>query len=315
MVESVTHFLLAAADALLAAWDGICALLATWFGSLNGVIGPALAWVVGVVNPVATAMGDLVYACLNVFPPWVGITLISALTGVAMLIAFRYASNQAAITQVKDDIKAHLLAMKLFKEDLRTVTLSQLRLVWSILKLQRYVLTPVVIASFPMLLLLAQMGVRYQWRPAPPGQSVVLTMRLDAETVDGAAVSLEAPAGVTVGAGPVPGGGTVSWRISSATPGRYPLAFNVGGMRVTKEFVVGESLERVSALRPGASWLDRLLHPVERPLPSTSGVRSIELAYPSDGSYIYGADWWVVYFFVVSMAVALLFKPMFNVKF
>jgi uncharacterized membrane protein (DUF106 family) len=315
MVETLTNFLLAAADAVLTTWDGVSASLASVFAGINGIVGPVLAWALGLLNPIATVAGDLTYGCLNVFPPWVGITFISALTGVVMLLAFRYTSNQTAITQTKDDIKAHLLALKLFKEDLRTVVLSQLRLVWSILKLQRYVLTPVLIASPPMLLLLAQMGVRYQWRPVPVGESVVLTMLIDEEVVDGAAVALEAPAGVTVEAGSVPGGGSVSWRVSSATEGRYELTFDLGETTVTKELVVGDSLARVSAMRPSASWIDRLLHPVERPLPSTSGIRSIELAYPSVTSYVCGADWWVLYFFVVSMVVALVFKPVFNVKF
>jgi hypothetical protein len=207
------------------------------------------------------------------------------------------------------------LALKLFKEDLRTVLLSQVRLLWAIVKLQRYVLTPVVIALLPMLLLLAQMGVRYQWRPVHEGEPFVLTMTVDSEQVNDVLITLGAHPGIEVVAGPAPGGGVVAWQLAGRDPGRHTLVFDVGGAEIEKQVVVGTGLERVSALRPGANWVDRMLHPVERPLPTGSPVESIEIAYPSVDSYICGADWWILYFFVVSMAVALIFKPVFNVKF
>ncbi len=315
MVKTLTNYLLVCSDTALSVWDGVVSILGAGFGAVDSAIGPVLAKLFAIVNPTVSAVGDLVYGCLRPFPPWVGITVIAALTGLVMLLNFRFTSNQEAITRAKDDMKAHLLAMKLFKEDLRTVALSQLRLLWAICRLQRYVLTPVVVALFPMSLLLAQMGVRYQWRPVPPGDAVIVEMAVDSERVDPNAIRLIEHAGVDVEAGPVPGGGMVVWRLSGQTPGRYVLVFDVGGERVTKELVVGDGLHRVSALRPGSSWLDRMLHPVERPIDEATGVRSIEITYPSADSYVCGADWWVAYFFVVSMAVALIFKPAFNVKF
>ena len=315
MVETLTNFLLAAAQIALSAWDGVKSILGAVFGAIDSVVGPVLSVVFGVLDPIATTVGDGVYACLSPFPPWVGITLISGVTGVVLMLSFRLVSNQDAITRAKDDIKANLLALKLFKEDLRTVALSQVRLLWAICKLQRYVLTPVLVAMPVMLLLLSQMGVRYQWRPAHAGEPVVIKMTVDPEAVDENAVRLIEHDGVTVEAGPVPGGGIVTWRLSARDTGRYVLGFDVGGRRVTKEFVVQDTLCPVSELRPGANWVDRLFHPTERPLPEETGVRSIEVVYPSLDSYVCGADWWVAYFFAVSMTVALIFKPILGVKF
>lgn len=315
MIDNLTRYLLVCSDAVLWMWDGVISILGAGFATVDSWFGPVLAVLFATVNPTVTAIGDLVYSGLSPLPPWAGITIIAALTGLVMLLNFRYTSNQEAITRAKDDIKAHLLAMKLFKEDLRTVVLSQVRLLWAICRLQRYVLTPVVVALFPMSLLLAQMGLRYQWRPAPPGDAVVVNIAVDSEQVDANAIRLVAQDGVDVEAGPVPGGGVVAWRLSGQTPGRYVLVFDVGGERVTKELVIGDGLQRVSALRPGSSWLDRLLHPVERPMDEASGVKAIEIVYPNVDSYICGADWWVAYFFVVSMATALIFKPVFKVKF
>jgi len=314
-MDILNNLLLGGGNLVLSAWEAIKAVFVAICGAIDTCLAPILSPLFGVLNPICTTIGDMVYAVLSPFPVWAGITIISAVTGVLMLIAFRYTSNQDAITRVKDEIKGHLLALKLFKEDLRTVLLSQLRLLWAIAKLQRYVLTPVLIALLPMLLLLAQMGVRYQWRPLHEGESVVLRMTVDSERVDLVSVTMAEHPGVEVLSGPVPGGGVVAWQLAGREPGRYELVFDVGGVRIEKQIVVGHGLERVSALRPSANWVDRMLHPVERPLPAGGPVESIEILYPCVDSYIYGADWWILYFFVVSMAVALIFKPVFNVKF
>jgi hypothetical protein len=93
------------------------------------------------------------------------------------------------------------------------------------------------------------------------------------------------------------------------------LRFNAAGQTIEKEFVVGDSFARVSALRPAPRWTDRLLHPVEAPIPNDSRIESIAIAYPSEDSWVHGANYWVVTFFVISLVAALVLKPVFKVKF
>jgi hypothetical protein len=61
--------------------------------------------------------------------------------------------------------------------------------------------------------------------------------------------------------------------------------------------------------------VNQLLYPAESVIPAEAGVRSIEIDYPGVESYIYGADWWILYFFVVSMVAALALAPVFKVKY
>ena len=84
---------------------------------------------------------------------------------------------------------------------------------------------------------------------------------------------------------------------------------------IEKELVVGPDFQRVSAARVGRDWTAQLFHPAERTLPSTSAVKSIEVLYAGVDSWIYGANWWLLYFFVISMLTALVFKPFFKVRF
>ncbi len=297
----------------------VCAALATLFGSvwggLDALLNPLLSPLLAVLNPVCTAIGDVTYAIVRTLPVWVGLTLLSVLAGIAMLVIFRYMSNQTGITRAKDQISANLLAIKLYRDELRVMFRSQWGVLCGVAKLQRYVLTPVLIMLLPMMLGLAQMGMRHQWRPLQPGERTLMKVRFDAEHAVAGQIKLEPSPGLHVEVGPVPGGGELVWRIRGNEPGRHTLRFRVDGTVVEKELVVGDSFERVSAVRPGAAWASQLLHPGESRLPAGSPVASIEILYPAVDSWVYGADYWVLYFFVVSMASALLLKPLFRVTF
>lgn len=296
-------------------WDHIRHLLTLLWQGIDTVANPVLSPVLALLNPVCTAVGDAIYGPLGLLPVWLGLTILSVVAGIIMLFAFRYASNQDGIGRAKDDIKANLLALKLFKDDLRVTIQSQLRIMWAIVRLQRYVLTPVILLALPMLLGLAQMGIRHQWRPLLPGEQTLIHLRLENELASTPDITLEAPPDVDVEVGPIPGGGELVWRVRGVERGRHILRFRIGRLVVEKELVVGVGFERVSAVRTGHDWSVQLLHPVESPLPSDSPIRAIEISYPSVNSIVCGANYWVIYLFVVSMITALVFRPLFKVRF
>jgi len=305
------------ADTALGLWEGGINVFTIIFSILDAILNPVLSPILSLLNPISTFLGDIVYALLSPLPVWLGMTIISVVIGVVMLIAFRYTSNQDAIGRAKDDIKADLLALKLYKDELRVVFQSQIRLLGAIARLQRYVLTPVLWMLLPILLGLAQMGIRYQWRPMRPGEQVIIKVILNTSLPNphNLDVKLEPGCGVAIEAGPVPGGGEVAWRIQGLLAGRHTLKLHVDGKKIEKQFTISDGFERVSALRPSKHWIAQLLHPVESPLAADSPIQSIEILYPSVDSWIYGADYWILYFFIVSMAAALVLKPAFNVRF
>ena len=300
-------------------WEGIKDI-AVYVGSLlNSLLNPVLSLLLLVLNPISNFLGDVVYTILSPIPVWAGITIISIVTGVVMLIAFRDLSNQDAIGRAKDDIKANLLAMKLFKDELRVVFQSQIRLLGAIFRLQRYVLTPVLWMTLPMLLGLAQMGVRYQWQPLKTNETAIIKAVLNEklsnlQTLD-IKLTVQSESQIAIEAGPVTGGGVTTWRVSGSKAGLHALQIHVNDKIIEKQLVISDEFERVSALRPSKHWVDQLLHPIESALPADSLVQSVEIDYPHMDSWIHGADYWVIYFFVVSMAAALILKPVFNVRF
>ena len=311
----VNSVLIHGAEAVLGVWHLLSTYFGWLFGTLNALLNPFLSPLLSFLNPICTWLGDVVYALLSPFPVWAGLTVISAVTGLVMLFAFRHTSNQKAIGKVKDDIKANLLALKLYKDELRVTFLSQVRLLWAIARLQRYVLTPVLLMALPMLLALAQMGIRYQWRPLRSGERTLIKMQFAPGAGKSVDASIEPHPGLVVEAGPVPGGDLCVWRVRGGASGRHTLKFQVAGETIEKELVVGDGFGRVSALRPSGRWTDQLFHPVERRIAAKSAVRSIEILYSSVDSWVYGANYWVVTYFIVSMIVALILAPVFKVRF
>jgi hypothetical protein len=314
-MNAINWLLINVGNAVL--WLG--GILGTFFGALWSVIyavtNPVLSPVLRFLNPLTTAIGDGIYAVLAAVPVWLGLTVLSAIIGVLMLIVFRYTSNQAAIGRARDQITGNLLALKLFKDDFRVALVSQGRLLAALGRLQWHMLFPIFIMIFPLLLAVAQMGLRYQWRPLEPGETANVTLQLHPDHADVVSATLAESPVVAEAVGPVPGGGELVWRITAGEVGRHTLTFTVADADVEKELVVGEPFARVSAERPGRRWTSQILHPAEPPLPSDCPVQKVVIDYPGVESYLYGANWWILYFFVVSMLFAIAFVPVFKVRF
>ena len=305
---------------LLVRWllDEAAALAGAAWSVLDRVLNPVLSPVLRVVNPVCTAVADVVYAALSPLPIWAGLTLISLVGGVILLLVFRATSNQKAIGAAKDAMKANLLALKLYKDEIRVTFVAQWRLLKAIGRLQYHMLRPLLIMLFPMLLVLAQMGVRYQWRPLESGEQTVIKVQLaDTVTDEQAADSvLTIPdGGADVEVGPVPGGGEAAFRIKALTPGTHVMRLDIAGTAIEKELVIGTQLERVSPERVSGQWTAQILQPVESVLPADGPVRAIIIDYPARDSWFHGADWWILTFFILSMIAALIFAPIFKVRF
>jgi len=210
-----------------------------------------------------------------------------------------------------------MLALKLFKDELSVTFRSQGLVFLGALRLLRYSLRPLLVMIVPVLLELAQMGLWYQWRPLRPGEKTLVTMKLaDRPSRAMPAVEIALLDGAELAAGPVriASKREVCWQIRAVERGRHRIVFQVGKQRVAKELVVGDGFARVSAVRPGWDWTAMILHPLEKPFAGDGPVHSIAIDYPPRPSWTSGADWWVVYFFVVSIVFAFVLKPFLKVK-
>lgn len=277
-----------------------------------------LAQLVVWLNALANALGKYALAPISVMPGWLSATLVSVVTGILLLLFFKYTSNQRAIKRVRNNINAHLLALKLFKESASVALRAQGRILWGACRLMVLALVPMAIMTVPVCLLLGQLALWYQARPLRPGEEAILTLNLNGnKATPWPTVRLQPTDAVETTLGPVRAFSkrSLSWNIKAGNQtGYHELVFEVDGQVVKKEVAIGNGFLRVSAQRPGWSWTDALLHPWERPFPADSPVRSIEIAYPHRASWTSGTNYWVIYWFAVSMVAAFAFRRVLNVN-
>jgi len=280
-------------------------------------VNDVLSWIAVRLNVAADALGGIVFAPLGVLPGWLSATLVAAVTGVLLLVAYKYTSNQRAIKRVRDDLDANLLALKLFKDSTSVTLRSQGRMVVGAFHLMLLALVPMLVMALPVMLLLGQLALWYQTRPLRVGEDAVLTLALGGDAkAPWPDVRLRPSDAVQVEVGPVRvrSKREVCWRLKGQSAGLHRLAFDIDGRTVDKQFAVGDGLMRVSALRPGWDWEEILLNPAEEPFRADSTVRSIKVEFPARSSWTSGTDSWVIYWFVVSMLAALVFRRALNVK-
>lgn len=317
MIKAVNWLLLALGDIAQWLWHDLLGRVGAALAWLSELANPVLVPVFAGVNAVVNRVAGLFLSPIGLLPGWLSNTIISAVAGVLMLLVFKYTSNQKAIGRVKDDIKADLLALKLFKDELSVTFRSQGRVFLGSLRLLRYALLPLLVMIVPVSLLLGQMGLWYQWRPLSPGEEALMTMKLTGDpTADMPDVQITSLPGAEVVLGPVRviSKREVCWQIRANDPGQHRIVFRVGAEQVDKQLVVGEGFQRTSPVRPGPQWTSLVLHPLEPHFAQGAAVHSISIDYPERDSWTCGTDWWLLYFFVVSLVFALIAKPLLRVR-
>jgi hypothetical protein len=276
------------------------------------VLAQAVVW----LNAVSNALGSVVLAPIGLLPGWLSATLVAAGSGLLLLVAFKYTSNQRAIKAVRSDIKAHLLALKLFKDSPWVTLRAQGRVLWGVVRSLALTIVPLLVMVVPVCLLLGQLALWYQVRPLRVGEEAVITMKLNGGQSFWPAVRLRPTEALEVTTGPVRvlSKRELCWNVKARQPGYHRVVFEVDGQPVEKTVAIGDGFMRVSTLRPGWQWSDALLHPAESPLAADSPVHSIEIEYPPRSSWTSGTDSWLIYWVVVSMIAALCFSRWLKVK-
>jgi uncharacterized membrane protein (DUF106 family) len=280
------------------------------------------------VNRIATAVFDAFFSVMESWPGWASLTVLSALTGAIALVAYKYTSNQLAIGRVHNDIRAALLAAKLYKDDIGVTLQAQGKLFSSAAKLFLLSLQPLAVMIVPMVLLLAQMAPRYEWQPLRPGDEITFYAELHEQTPpDVAPVRLDVSTGVTLMLEPARYFGGrfkehaqrhfVAARLRVDQPGRHVVTLHVADASADKELMASDHVyARMSPIRPGASFWDQVLYAVEQPAGKDDLIQKIwiEPVRPGNTS-VFGIEWhWVIWWLILSMIIALLVKPFVNVQ-
>ncbi len=251
--------------------------------------------------------------------PFWPLSLLSVITGIFLLVIFRFTSNQKGIQDTKNKIKAHLLEVRIFKDDLKILLSAQGSILKYNAKYFLYGLKPLVFMIIPVGVLLIQLEGWFGQRPLLPGEQTMVTVQMNHEGAGLLSqVEIEGDFGVIVETPSlrIPSSLEVNWRLRARSPGNHQMLIKLPGQIVPKSVTVAsDGLARVSPVKPSSGFWDVFLHPGEQPIAENSPIRQIILTYPPRSIDILG--WklhWLLVFLVLSTLAGFLFKGVFGVE-
>src|SRR5258705_3201828 len=227
------------------------------------------------LNHAVTRIFDRLLAPLEQFGFAFALVVTSAVFGVLALIAFKHLSSQRRIKAAKDKIKAHLIEIRIYQDDLAIVGRAIGKVLLRNFQYLGLNLGPFVPLSIPFVLVIAQLAVRYGFDPVAvhgpdehvmPGRGTMIEVELARDrAADVAGLAMVLPAGVRA----------LSPLVRVASEGRAwqevaataPMAGEIGfvladGTRVSKEMSAGRASGPIQPERASGIW-SALLWPAE----------------------------------------------------
>jgi len=271
-----------------------------------------------VVMKIINFFFQIIFYPLKFLPDIWALIIVSIVTGIVMLLVFRQTSNQKAIKKTKDKIKAHILELVLYKDNLKIIV----KAIGNIFRYNgRYLyqtIIPLLIVFIPVILILIQLNYRYQFRSFNSGDRTLVKVKL----VDGSSdnfdkikllnspnYQIETPALRIVEAN------ELDWRVRILNGDKFNLLIENEGDTVIKSVNRTDRVSFLSPKRERFSSLAFLLCPTEEPISESKIIKSIEIQYPQRKMKIFGFYvHWLVVFFVVSLIAAFGLKGVFHVE-
>jgi hypothetical protein len=270
------------------------------------------------LNGIVTALFDLLCRPLAGLG-WLGLlALLSALFGVLALFAFKHLSFQRRIKAAKDLIKAHMIEIRIYQDDLRIVGRAILKVLGRNAQYLGLNLVPLVPLALPFTLVAVQLVTRFAFEPAPvhargtallAGQGTTLEVELaEAQRERVSELEVRYPAGLEPVSPLVrlPGRGRAFQEFVARVPGCYAIELQLGGQTQTKEFCAGQ---RAPLMQPerGRGFLEQLLWPAEPGLSASSPIERVAFRYPErELPWLpSGPEGVLLFFLVVSMLAGL----------
>ena len=271
---------------------------------------------VNTINDVLTPVFDVICWPFRALPPIWALAAISLASGVFLVWLFGKTSDQDRIRTIRDRIRGNLIGVRLFQHEIGVVLQLQGKIFSDTFRFMGLALVPLLIMLLPVLLIMAQLQLRFDVRPVEIGEPVLVKALVRDASVLDRDVALDVPDGVTVETPPVKirSNREIAWRLRVDRPGNHALVVRVGDDVVEKRIVAGGGWGPVPYLRSGR-LLDTLLYPGEPPIAADHSVEAVEVGYPPQDLRLLGIEVnWLVGFLILSIAFGFAFKGVLGVE-
>jgi hypothetical protein len=268
------------------------------------------------VSTVLNAPFDALFWLVHRLPAeWQVVVL--ALPGALFALAvYKAVSNQKAIRDAKDKIVAHLLELRLFRDDLRVMLRAEGRVFASIGRYLGHSLLPMVVLLPVFLLLLIQIESRFAFRGLAQDEQALVTVGVDTnQPVSRLQVNLRAENGLRVATPALRADSSseIYWRVHAVAPGPHNLRLRIGSEQADR--VVSGEASPAMTMAYRADDMRTLLYPRAAALPANGPVTKFAIDYPRARGEFAGLSSTSWLFFGAVMVLAFALRRLFDVSF
>ena len=130
-----------------------------------------------IINYFITRFFDILLYPFGFIPEFWGILFLSVLMSFFVLVMYKYISSPRGIKEAKDKIKAHILAIRLYKDFWKVNAVSFFKSLFYIFKYFTLNMVPLLVIIPILFPAFVQMDIRYGMRAFKPGEEVVIKAR------------------------------------------------------------------------------------------------------------------------------------------
>jgi len=259
---------------------------------------------------------SLIFLPFDQLPPLWELLGVSMLTGAVMIAIAAATSRQDKLRHIKDQLKADLLSMRLYQYDAAVMLKNIGRLFLNNLRYMRQLLRPMLFLVLPVSLIMIQLSIRYQYRPAGSEEPLLVSAVFEPGTnLQAVDLNIEHSRGDITGPLRIPAEQTAYWRVSLPAGTSFLRIFSPGdsaGVRIPVARPPGQRFISGSFYRPGD--YRRFLEPAADPLPPSKPIRHVRIHYRPASIGLDGAGiHWLYIFFIGSILTGLLIKTAFGI--
>jgi hypothetical protein len=280
------------------------------------------------VHRALSAVFDLVLTPFEWLGDIAALIVVSGIFGVLALLLFKQISWQEGIKGTKDKIKGHMIAIRIYQDDLGIVFGSVMKVVLRNFQYLALNFGPILPLFVPFVLIASQLVVRYAFKPLPvvdqakaeamlPGRGTMLEVRMKAEHKgEVARLSLEFPAHLKALSPLVRNArdGIAVVEFAAIAPGTGDVQLLVDGHPAgSKSVTSGSDAPRLMQPERVSDFWSSWLWPAEPTFPDDSPIDSVRFAYPDrDLGFLPGGAFGVLLtFFLASIVFGIaVLKPL-----
>jgi hypothetical protein len=278
------------------------------------------------INYFITRIFDIILYPFSFINEFWGILFLSILMSFVVLWIYKWVSSPHLIRKAKDQIKANILAIRLYKDSGKVIGLSFLK---SLLYTFKYfglnfipilVIVPVLFPAF------MQMDIRYGMRPYKVGEEIVVKAVLSQSPFDLNIEMLDSEYfkpkmnPVFINAYKDEDRNTpikeANWKLEATREGTTKIKIKTKDKTFEKQLVVGDSRHALSNKKMVKSNLEHFLYPSEKLLDSNNELKYIYIHYPGKEISFAGiTTYWWVFNLILVVIVVLALKNRFGIEF